>query len=334
MGIVSNKVEELKSLLSEHPDLVHQTYCEGSTTALCRASYLGNVEATELLISHGAEVDMPSQNGNSPLIWASVRQHLGVVQALIRHGAKIDFTNQKGMTALDMAMIKGNYDITRYLCICHQQIPKKPEFYFPHIPVGLKIFDLILYSQGYLPENMTKFYDKTYNYSNDNLSRDRMSKELSEGKPQHSGNQSSPSVSQSMDGIFEQVSGTVGTEDIKNEITDPDQCFMSNWIDQPEYPGVDDSNLQKHMRRSHSQVRICPPGTTGLNQISRNESSTQNLNGTSLHHTQAGLKKQIKTSRQGQEQYSMAYQDDEFDLHNENGMVIPQKKKTLFSPRG
>ena len=72
----------------------------------------------DLLIRHGADVNVPNREGSTPLhVAASSRLALEstIVRLLLRHGANVDATDNEGRTPLDIASSEGNSWIARVL---------------------------------------------------------------------------------------------------------------------------------------------------------------------------------------------------------------------------
>ena len=61
----------------------------------------------ELLLQHGAEVNLQSSNSYTALMGAAFGGHEQVVELLIRHGAEINLQNSGGSTAMNAANTSG-----------------------------------------------------------------------------------------------------------------------------------------------------------------------------------------------------------------------------------
>ena len=61
-------------------------------TALFQASAAGNVEVVEILLSHGADPNIWSENGLSPIYQAIMNRHKGVVELLLSRNPMIPST--------------------------------------------------------------------------------------------------------------------------------------------------------------------------------------------------------------------------------------------------
>ena len=63
----------------------------------------------ECLIQHGAKVNLPDQDGRSPLWTAANHNHIGVVKYLLQHGADLNQGDNDGETALWFAAYTGRH---------------------------------------------------------------------------------------------------------------------------------------------------------------------------------------------------------------------------------
>jgi len=106
---------EVKQLLEEHPDYVNTPLCNGSTNGICRASFLGYKNIVNLLLKYGADINLRSSNGRSPLIWAAFREHLDLIDLLLDSGADTSIRDQDGLDAFEVAVIQVNYKAARML---------------------------------------------------------------------------------------------------------------------------------------------------------------------------------------------------------------------------
>jgi ankyrin repeat protein len=100
------------------------------TTPLIRASKAGDIEAMKLLIAHGANVDLPTATGITPLMAASGNgsanldtrgrykteaQAIEAVELLVKSGANINARDRSGQTALHGAASWGWNDLVKSL---------------------------------------------------------------------------------------------------------------------------------------------------------------------------------------------------------------------------
>ncbi len=106
------KQEVLKSSFAfqKYPDYVNTTLVENTTNPICRASYLGHQNIASLLLKHGADINMRSSDGRTPLMWAAFRNNKKMCEYLLDQGADITLEDNQGWNALDLCIIKMNYD--------------------------------------------------------------------------------------------------------------------------------------------------------------------------------------------------------------------------------
>ncbi|VDP33645.1 unnamed protein product [Schistosoma curassoni] len=71
-------------------------------TALYVASYYGDLEIVDVLLSRNADPNLPTVEGNTPLHSAAFRGHTDVMKQLLAHGADESLKNSLGMTASDL----------------------------------------------------------------------------------------------------------------------------------------------------------------------------------------------------------------------------------------
>ena len=86
-----------------------------SSTCLCEVSSFDNVEAVQLLLRHGAEVNGRGQSLTIPLMVACRSGYLRMIKFLLAHGADIDAADEVGYTALLMACMGGRIEVFKLL---------------------------------------------------------------------------------------------------------------------------------------------------------------------------------------------------------------------------
>ena len=79
------------------------------------ASQKGHLEAVELLLARGADVDIQEAADETALHVAAYYGQLGVVVALLKHGADRRILNKEGKTPLDLASKEGHQKIAQAL---------------------------------------------------------------------------------------------------------------------------------------------------------------------------------------------------------------------------
>ena len=103
------------ALLIESGALVDKPILDGDT-ALGMAANLGHVEAVELLISLGADVNYQSPDGSvTPLMDSCINGHIDVVKSLIKHEANLNISDGLSQNALTIAIHKRYFDIAKIL---------------------------------------------------------------------------------------------------------------------------------------------------------------------------------------------------------------------------
>ena len=70
---------------------------------------------TRLLLDHGAQVDGPSPDGRTPLMFAAMFNRSDIVALLLERGAQIDKVDNQGTTALACAAAMNAHDAVALL---------------------------------------------------------------------------------------------------------------------------------------------------------------------------------------------------------------------------
>jgi ankyrin repeat protein len=86
-------------------------------SALHFASQNNCLEAVQLLLDSGANVDLEDSFGNTPLgraVFTSEGKG-DVIQLLLRNGADKDHKNKHRISPLDLAQKISNYDVAKYM---------------------------------------------------------------------------------------------------------------------------------------------------------------------------------------------------------------------------
>ena len=105
---------ETVQLLLEHGAKINLQNHMGQT-ALHRASQHGHLDIIRLILDHGADVDTLDSDGSTPLHLAINQRRLGTVQLLLKRGANVALRNENGQTALHRASGRGQADIIQVL---------------------------------------------------------------------------------------------------------------------------------------------------------------------------------------------------------------------------
>lgn len=75
----------------------------------------GNIELTQLLLTHGANVNIKTDYGRTPLHFAARMNKINTVEHLLQSGADPSHKDNDGKTALDYAQEKSHLEIVRLL---------------------------------------------------------------------------------------------------------------------------------------------------------------------------------------------------------------------------
>ena len=103
-------LETIARLLDESEDAVRQ-HDERNCTALHFAAAGGHLEAVELLLGAGAELEAADVDGDTPLLWAAHAGHVEVAAMLHDAGANPTPPNQARRNLLHFAILGGNREM-------------------------------------------------------------------------------------------------------------------------------------------------------------------------------------------------------------------------------
>lgn len=94
-------------------------------TPISAAAHKGNVLIMQVLINAGATVNAVNSSGSTALIQASHFGHIEAVKLLLKHNASSDFANVKGTTALMRASQEGHVNISEELISAGVDVNRK-----------------------------------------------------------------------------------------------------------------------------------------------------------------------------------------------------------------
>jgi ankyrin repeat protein len=105
-------LEETDFLTERNPTSVN-SFSKDGFTALGLAAYFSNEEIVKLLISRGANVNTPAQNGFNvfPIHSAVASGNVNITKMLINAGANVNVMQQAGFTPLHAAAQLGNIEL-------------------------------------------------------------------------------------------------------------------------------------------------------------------------------------------------------------------------------
>jgi len=104
-----NDVSQVEYLLSMNKNLLEKKDTE-LRTPLINAARLGNITMVELLLKHGAIINIIDGTGYTPLMYAAINGQGDLVQLLIENGAALEFTDPYGRTAFFLTVFEDRSD--------------------------------------------------------------------------------------------------------------------------------------------------------------------------------------------------------------------------------
>jgi ankyrin repeat protein len=111
-------LDRARRLLAIHPNAIHERGPHDFAPMFYPAIAGGSVEAAELLLDAGCDVDQESQ-GTTGLHWAAAQGHLDLARLLVERGATIDAigynVDREGRTPLQSAQASGRDAMVRLL---------------------------------------------------------------------------------------------------------------------------------------------------------------------------------------------------------------------------
>ncbi|WP_316794186.1 ankyrin repeat domain-containing protein [Pedobacter frigoris] len=106
------QLEHAIGLITEQPELVN-TFANDGFTPLGLAAYFGHEELAKVLITSGAEVNVPTNNGFNvfPIHSAVAARNYNITKMLLDAGAAVNVKQQAGFTPLHAAAQYGDIEI-------------------------------------------------------------------------------------------------------------------------------------------------------------------------------------------------------------------------------
>ncbi|MCX5925392.1 MAG: ankyrin repeat domain-containing protein [Candidatus Dependentiae bacterium] len=118
MGFLGQMTNVYAMDLEEYDEGDDQLYEEQkrlSHKKLLYASMAGDAQVVAEAISEGANVNLHTKDGETPLQWAATRGYASVVSILLDGKARVDTADQWGATPLCMAVYRGHLPIVQIL---------------------------------------------------------------------------------------------------------------------------------------------------------------------------------------------------------------------------
>jgi ankyrin repeat protein len=114
MHAASKNFTEIAELLLQHG--AHVDIQDGNwDTALMWAAAKGNVPLTQLLLDHGADIHLKDKESDTALIWAAGRGHPQTIELLLQYGADINIKGHNHDTPLMRAANMGHIEAIKFL---------------------------------------------------------------------------------------------------------------------------------------------------------------------------------------------------------------------------
>jgi len=115
-SVITDNINAIKSYLKLTPEILNQSSTDGFS-GLGLACFFGLIKSVVLLIDAGADINQASNNDFKvyPIHSACANSHLEIIELLISHGADINVKQQRGVSPLHSAAHNGNLAIVKLL---------------------------------------------------------------------------------------------------------------------------------------------------------------------------------------------------------------------------
>lgn len=129
VAVANNKTADIETLLLSKNVDINSLNGEAGPF-LCIAGYLGHNETIEILLKHGADIDIRDDKGTTPLMNAVIGQKESTVNLLLERGADIspvmlkDNREPSNMDALSLAKMRPNKEIIELLQMAQDNAEK------------------------------------------------------------------------------------------------------------------------------------------------------------------------------------------------------------------
>ncbi len=91
-------------LLLDHGADINVQDNEGVTPLIYSCRYFSRQEFIRLLLEYGADINLKDNNGWTALMWASQSSNIEVIEMLLEYGADVDVLDNQNMSVLDYAI--------------------------------------------------------------------------------------------------------------------------------------------------------------------------------------------------------------------------------------
>jgi ankyrin repeat protein len=117
----SQKIEELKSMFKNSPDLVNSAG-SGGEPPLVEAARNDQMRVATFLLDNKGDVNLGRGHGTTPLIAAAENGHKAMAELLLSRGADVNAHGQSGETALHTAALRGFVAVAEVLLAHHADV--------------------------------------------------------------------------------------------------------------------------------------------------------------------------------------------------------------------
>lgn len=114
--VATASADEVRAQLAAgaDPNAVAQSEQEKSSAVLV-AARAGNLEAMDVLVEAGADINAQSRIRLNPFLWGCISGNLDVVKRMVEAGTDLELTTRFGGVGIHPAAEKGHVEVTQYL---------------------------------------------------------------------------------------------------------------------------------------------------------------------------------------------------------------------------
>jgi ankyrin repeat protein len=114
---LNNILKEMKELPDFHGINLSGVNDKGAfgNTPLHIAAIRGDIDAVQILLDYGAEINAQGEGGYTPLHEAVEQGHYDIVELLFKNGSSVSIKNEDELTAIDLAKITADNNIIKLL---------------------------------------------------------------------------------------------------------------------------------------------------------------------------------------------------------------------------
>ncbi|XP_019740365.1 protein TANC2-like isoform X3 [Hippocampus comes] len=114
-NLYTPNIKVSRLLILSGADVDYRSGVLNNAPLLCVHAHLGHGDAVALLLDHGAQVDIQSQDGLTALGFAASAGHLDVITLLCQHNAKVGHVDSSGRCVAVHAAQRGHLRVLRFL---------------------------------------------------------------------------------------------------------------------------------------------------------------------------------------------------------------------------